>query len=92
MAPEQGPELFLAWAHSYRRLCAVCCVEDVHKHRPKMLTKIGPQKLTEERMVGVFVICGFFNLATAGSSMLPRHQVEGATFYWLPPTTSVTNT
>ena len=71
----------------------MCCVEDVHKHRPKMLTKIGPQILTEERMVGVFVICGFFNLATAGSSMLSHTQVGGAAPCSLPSTTtSVTNT
>ena len=80
-------------AHSYRQLSAVCGAEDVHEHTRHPPTKSGPRKLTERRMVGIFVIGGFLNLATAGDPMLPRRsQVEQPTYPWLLPATSATNT
>ena len=89
---EQALRALLARTHSYRQLSAVCCVEDVHEHTGHPPTKFGSRKLTERRMVGIFVIGGN-TVATAASTMLPSHsQVEQPTYPWLLPATSATNT
>ena len=69
----QALELFLAWALGFRVLCALVLREDVHKHRPKVLTKNGPQILSEEGVVSVFVVCWLFESGNSGRQHADTH-------------------